>query len=244
MVEINFIGRLGNNLFQYVMGRILAEELNYTLSYKYSNGSHNTGINNFLSSNIKGSSHSTPVETLIGHVIDLKKILSNSSSRKIILNGFFQRYEYYRPYKERIRKWFVVPRSQKGNSVICHLRRDDYNQDITGIVNIEYYKNILDTNNFESVSICGTGITDQIKNSFKKYNPIYINNGVLEDFMTLTTFPNIIMSNSTFCWWATFLSNAQKIFFPLLSKGYWSPQRPDVDLKINDNNRYHFINAD
>ena len=31
MIQVNFLGRLGNNLFQYAFGRILAESMGYAL---------------------------------------------------------------------------------------------------------------------------------------------------------------------------------------------------------------------
>lgn len=31
MIKINYIGRLGNNIFQYCFGRIIAEELKYSI---------------------------------------------------------------------------------------------------------------------------------------------------------------------------------------------------------------------
>ena len=62
MVEINFIGRLGNNLFQYAFGRIIAEELNYTLRYVYTYTGKDTGISKFLPA-IENETHLNPIET-------------------------------------------------------------------------------------------------------------------------------------------------------------------------------------
>ena len=243
MVEINFIGRLGNNLFQYAFGRIIAEELNYTLRYVYTYTGKDTGISKFLPA-IENETHLNPIETYDGHIIDLKAILSNTSKRRIVLSGYFQRYEYYQPYKERVKSWFHVPDSTiKGNSVICHIRREDFNMDVTGIAGTKYYTDILDSNNFDSVYVCGIGITEKTRRSFDKYNPIYIDKGAVEDLLFIATFPNIIMSNSTYSWWAAFLSKAKKIFFPITTTGYWSSMRPDINLRVYDEEKYFYIQA-
>ncbi len=39
MIEVRYKGRLGNNLFQYCFGRILAESLGFTLKAEYIEGS-------------------------------------------------------------------------------------------------------------------------------------------------------------------------------------------------------------
>lgn len=35
MISVNCAGRLGNNIFQYCFGRILAEELGYTMNKNF-----------------------------------------------------------------------------------------------------------------------------------------------------------------------------------------------------------------
>ena len=47
---------------------------------------------------------------------------------------------------------------------------------------------------------------------FKKYNPIIVTNTPKEDFFFLMSFNKIINSNSTFSYWASFFSDAEKIY--------------------------------
>ena len=88
--------------------------------------------------------------------------------------------------------------------------------------------------------------TQHIK-QFEKYNPIILKGDTLTDFRSLKSFKKIIISQSTFSWWAAFLSDADEVFFPLPEKGTarlineWSDGRPDIDLVVSDEERYKYI---
>ena len=100
MVEVIYNGNLGNNLFQYCFARILAETMGYKLiappipgfarKYDLVEG-HNYANESVL--------------TLRGQKPDLA-FLKNGCDGKyhLLLTGYFQRYEYYRPHAKRIRE--------------------------------------------------------------------------------------------------------------------------------------------
>jgi len=66
------------------------------------------------------------------HRIDLAGILADRSPRRIVLDGWFQRHEYYRPHRAKIREWFTfcpsihVPDAKP--DVVVNVRRTDYVQ--------------------------------------------------------------------------------------------------------------------
>lgn len=63
--------------------------------------------------------------------------------------------------------------------------------------------------------------------------------GVMEDFALIRSARAIVLSISTFTWLAAFLSNAERIFFPVA--GLFSPaQRADIMLLPYDDPRYRF----
>lgn len=63
--------------------------------------------------------------------------------------------------------------------------------------------------------------------------------GIAEDFSTIRNAKNIVISISTFSWLAAWLSNAERIFFPIA--GLFHPfQREDIDLLPLEDPRYRF----
>ena len=43
-----------------------------------------------------------------GHTIDLQGLVSDRRERRIVLRGFFQRFEYYRAHEKQVREWFAL----------------------------------------------------------------------------------------------------------------------------------------
>ena len=82
-------------MFQYCLGRILAEELGFALQADALPGFPNTG------QKIEGLSIEEPEQLLSGQKIDWDEVRADRSHRRIILYGWFQRYEYYRPWRQR-----------------------------------------------------------------------------------------------------------------------------------------------
>ena len=114
MVEVQYFGRLGNNLFQYALGRIIAEELGFELRCIAANDvwgrrAHLGKMAKYFKNcqlSIPGESFREPREEYSifeatpfeGYLVDLDKILSNREGRRIVLGGIFQHIDYYTPY--------------------------------------------------------------------------------------------------------------------------------------------------
>ena len=115
LVDVNYVGRLGNNIFQYCFGRILSSELGCEIKVD--------DLKDFPNARAifpSGKSSYLIEEILEGHQVDLNSILSNKEDRKITLNGYFQRYEYYKRYKDLLKKdWlYLEPLPSFGESEI------------------------------------------------------------------------------------------------------------------------------
>jgi len=240
MVEVKYNGRLGNNLFQYCFGRILAENLHYKLRANPIPGFRNT------KTKVDGQDYSSyPTQILQGHAIDLKSIIQDKTKRRIIVDGFFQRYEYYREYKDIIRNdWLLtdiqIKESIGKNDIVVHVRGGDY-KNTRNALSFSFYEEALNGAKYERLFLCTDDMGNPFIRRFRKYNAIIHHTNPLEDFQFTMSFSKIILSQSTFSWWAAFLSNAKEIYFPLPLSGYWSKQRPDVELKLDDENRYIYI---
>lgn len=239
MIKVNYKGRLGNNLFQYSLGRIISKELDFKLSADPIPGFDET-YKEILG---KDCSFNTSKQHLEKHIIDLKSIIQNKSDRKIILNGYFQRYEYYEKYSDEIKKWLYFKNQYKqlSNDLVVHIRRDDY---ITHgyTLTFESYKKMIESVSFNKIYITTDSPNDVFLKKFDAYNPVIVNNSCIEDFKFISSFNKIIISQSSYSWWAAFLSNATEIIFPVTDFGIWGEiSRPDIDLKIVDESRYKYI---
>lgn len=234
MVEVHYIGRLGNNLFQYCFGRILAERLGYKLCAK--------PILHFPGTyaRIEGASCSHPEEHLSDQMIDLNTVLDDKTDRKIVLSGFFQRFEYYKDYQEQIRNvWLNTGAEEekvgRDDLVVC-VRRTDYTV-IGWDLPFSYYQEAIERMDFERLYICADDKKDPWLKHFEKYRPILSDRNAMDDFNFISSFDKIICANSTFHWWATFLSNASQIIMPIPARGCWSPCEiypiVHIDLRID-----------
>lgn len=252
MIRVYWNGRLGNQLFEYALGRILAEELGYCLVSEPIPGFVRTY------DNIYGKFIQNYI-VLEGQKLDLESIRANKDKTGYIVNGWFQRYEYYKPHKEKIKQWFVtdINYPKNKNDLIIHIRRTQpgpIDHKIPHVVNgvthmigpdllsVEWYKKVIDQISFNQLYICTDIPNDPFFDHFKEYRPIILSRNTLEDFSLIKSFNKIIMSQSTFSWWAAFLSDAEEIYMPRPNYGIWA--HPDVSLMIDDESRVKIINAE
>lgn len=221
MIEVRYKARLGNNLFQYALGRILAEELGFALRADMIAGFPNTG------QEVLGAAHDSPTQVLSGNRVDLAALLSDRSARRIVLDGWFQRIEYFRPWRERIRRWLeIAPRvvvPEERPELVVHVRRTDYVANGWALP-FAYFEEAL-----KRCQPVGGGIwiaTDDPKDPFLRrfgrWKPKILTSPALDQFAVMMQAKKLILSQSTFCWWPAFLGNAGVIIAPRPSHGVWS----------------------
>lgn len=239
MIEVKYIGQLGNNLFQYCLGRILAENLGFKLKAGPIAGFPNTRVQ------IGGYDYSEYPPYILGEQrIDLKSILCDRPKRKIVLEGYFQRYEYYKEYKDIIKgDWLLTDiKVKKGigaNDIVVCIRRGDYLP--KHALAVSYYEEALRLADYDRVFVCTDCPSDPFIFRFgRKYKAVVRSTNALDDFAFIMGFDKIIISRSTFHWWAAFLSKAREIYFPIPLTGRWSKEQ-DAELKVDDEDRYIYL---
>ena len=263
MIIVNYKGRMGNNMFQYSLGRILAEEMGYYF--------HASAVDGFKKTNTTleptGEIVMAPEPIRLrgqhleidGQRVDIKTFLKRAMGQEVHLEGgFFQRYEHYKSYKDRIRKWFEIEDlnvGQTNNDIIIHLRMGDCILDSLAqdpyIMPFEYYDAALNATSFDRLYICSDPHTLdhslflEYMEKFSKYNPELLRGDQMEDFRAIKSFNKIIISQSTYSWWAAFLSKASEIFVPVPEPGAhrheWSIASPGVALFVDDEESYKYI---
>ena len=237
---------LGNRLFQYCWSREIAERKGYMLvsnpilgfPITYNNIEGTQNFYNILS---------TPEAT---QLFDMESIYRHDG--QILVKGYSQRYEFYIENKENIKRWLFIEDEhlyEKPNEkdLILNIRLGDY----VGIgwdIDIKYYIDIIKKETYENVII----VCDDPKNPklsiltemgcIIKDNSNHGNMKFLADFVFVKNAKKCVIANSTFSWWATFLGDAETIYFPCIKFPWISnPGKNDVDLRVYDEKRYKFI---
>jgi len=231
VIEVRYKARLGNNLFQYCLGRILAEELGFALKAVPIPGFPNTA------QRVNGAAYEGPREVFKGpHLIPLETILADRSPRHIILDGWFQRYEYYRPRREKIQQWLRfgpairVPEARP--DIVVNVRRTDYVR-LGWALPFSYYQEAIETVLPEGgeVSIVTDDRRDPFFRKFARWKPSFFSGTAPEQLLFMAKARRLVMSQSTFSWWPTFLGDVQQVICPIPGFGNWFPTSEDLVLK-------------
>src|SRR5690606_20691724 len=80
------------------------------------------------------------------------------------------------------------------------------------VISSEWYLKILEKESFNKLYIVGVAPDEPYLKAFEKYDPIIVTSDPWNDFHFIKSFDKIICSNSTYCWWAAFLSEATTIY--------------------------------
>lgn len=231
---------MGNHLFQYCLARILALNLRFCLPPHPIQGFPATF------QEVPGANFSHGPVQYVYQNADLEDVLSDPTRRKIVLCGSFERYRYYRAYKDFIRHdWLQTDIPLEGqvseSDVIIGVRRRDmlyYNS----LLPFSYFEEALGRIRYRRVFITSDDFSSPFLRKFNKFDPVFVRTDALKAFRFMMQFKKIIISVSTFQWWSAFLSNAEQIYMPQPMEGLWCRQhQPEIDLWVDDEDRYTLI---
>ncbi len=127
MVFVKLTNGFGNNLFQYIAGRLLSEYYNteVVLCPPFKNY---YGIQQFDRLKLKYHGLSTYCNENKKHVNDQNYIEcfnDRYGNSDLVLDGYFENYLFYLNYIEKIKLWFQPVSQRNDNSLILHLRTGD-----------------------------------------------------------------------------------------------------------------------
>jgi hypothetical protein len=136
----------------------------------------------------------------------------------VVYEGYFQRWEYFAGQRDRVRGYYTYskPESRSSKDVCLHLRLTDYHEIPAMIKPPEMYGSVVDRIYDGKLVI----VTDDPKDGYLDYflerypNVEVLSGSAQEDFCTLMSFDNLVVSNSTFSWWAAYLGESRNIFIP------------------------------
>ncbi len=234
MIQVRYKGRLGNQLFQYCFGRILAEQLGYRLDAEPVEGFSGT------CEKVSGTEYDESNPLIFSGVEypDIEQLLRERPNRRIIINAYLQRYAYYAHHLEKIRKWLRLTNydrrdfSAGPDSLTIHIRLGDYLK-CHWTLAPEYYIQQIETIPHQSLVIVTDSPDSTFLDQFTQYQPRIVHGAILADFKWLLNAQRLVLSQSTFGWWAALLSDAE-VWMPEPGNSIWS-QDSHIDLRVVDN---------
>lgn len=248
IVEYDPYNRLGNRMFQYAFGILLAKKYNCKLYC-------NEGLPNFGIESVP-TVISNPViraRSLGDQYFDYKVL--EDFDGDVIIDSWVQRAEYYIPHRDFLREIFGIRNLDPINqdSLVLHVRGTDY--DTVGyFLGYDFYKSLIKDSQFTNIKIvtddpnCDTVkklINDGCTLETFGESTFNINGdrSAMNNMKTLLYSENIAISQSSFSWWPAFLGYHQNIIFPYSTtkKQMWplNPQQDDIDLFFDFNNISH-----
>lgn len=253
MITIDLIGRLGNQMFQYAVCRTVAEKKGYQFHIPKANNNHGQNISNYFNLDMGVSSCNTNRLFSEDHTVQKFNIDIFNISDNTKIWGFFQTEKYFIDNESNIKSWFKVQMDDVTESILekypiddycyIHFRGTDYKDWDNGsrFLPISYYKNAMN----EILKIKELKfliITDDIELASEYFPNIeIISNDMMVDFKLLYYSKYCIVTNSTFSWWAAWLSDKICVIAPNNWLNYNNPELGfyPADIKTN---KFQYVN--
>jgi len=242
MIGVKFIGRLGNQIFQYAFLQYLKNN-NKGETFFFVNPHHGYLTKYFDLGTFQNLILDSKVYSIITRVLpriikfDEIYIESIQVPKKVdvkdwtIYKGFFQTDFYVKQIigglNISIKKEFTDKFNEEfgqqftnNKTIVVHIRRTDYltygKRDIS--LPMEYFKKRLDAlgNIDDHLVYFVSDDIEHVKSYFAdRPNFIYSSNNEITDFQIIKNADIAIISNSSFAWWAAYLSDKQnKVYAP------------------------------
>jgi hypothetical protein len=212
MINLIMQGGLGNQLFQYVSARILAEN---SKSFLYSNPIQ--GFRNIKTLHL-GRVFLGKKQVIGGHHLPEKVYMRTE------LNGYFQRIEKLEKHKTKVLKW-LTPNSidlkvaPNAGDLTLSIRRASNGWLIEQCPSIDFYLNLLKKIRFKKLWITTDSPSDEyFKPIISEYpGSEFVHLGPLGQYEFIRKSYSIIVAPSTFSVLASWSSQAKIIYWPKIA---------------------------
>lgn len=165
------------------------------------------------------------------------------TSKNILMNGYFQRSEIFKKYREYLKPLFNINNpnyisnrtcisnilkyqtkhtiSPTENDLVMHIRLSDFYDKVhntSQLYDPDQLKDIIKTITYDKLYIVSTSPNQSWEKEYLSYfdnlNPIYINGNAGDDFDFLLKSNKILTSASTYSWMGAYLGNASEVYIP------------------------------
>jgi len=163
IVKVHMTNGFGNNIFQYVYGRLFAKKVGLKLSYKKSIPVGIKKNRMLFTKNLKIKRIENTNCSQIGwwrRYLDADKKQSKKKNYHLI--GYFEDYVLYKPYLNKIRSWFNPVEKTNFKDLVVHIRLGDRllcKRSHKDFVSVDNYKRAIEKFDFDRLYI----VTDSKK---------------------------------------------------------------------------------
>ena len=235
-INIEWKNGFGNQLFQYTYGRILSEQMGCSLTYSGT-------VDRWEGTSLVDIGFITEDDILNYTDENIKVNIDYNKEQAVELENP----QNYKPYLDEIRSWFPKVEITNTEDLLVHVRVGDNGPNI--YTPFQWYKKAIEDNNieFNKIYLVTDTPDDKTIEQFKSYYNTELvssvkvttisdrkgyKNDILKDFNFIRKFDNILMSNSTFPWWAALLSGATEVWF----NKEWQPNHYNGMIKLGETN--------
>jgi hypothetical protein len=257
MIYVKYRGKLGNILFQYAFCKLLSKLANTQLSafqdsFFFANERVKNIIIGFddikLVSNIEDAEYFL-INSKNCFYLKFTEVIKIAEHKNIILDGFPHNWDYFHENSDWVREEIKIKDGNffETNDLVVCIRIGDYLDEKhikRFFYPLESIAILLKTIHFNQLTI----VTDSPHHQFiqklkNEYQSNVISKNTLYDFTTIMKASRIVITPSTFYWWASFLSSAEEVYFPY-NMGSWRYEKkiyPTQDRIKFFNNKGQFI---
>lgn len=221
MVFVNYSCRLGNNLFQFAFGNLIAHLSGSELVAPEIKGFPNT--KGFIKTREINNDYRTGYNYYRLTPEQFNIIVENAKTKDVKFFCHPQNVNYYTEHKDYLKEIMKVEDGDyyktSDNDIVVHLRLGDYfSSRFNGRYEyrVEVVRDLIKTLEYEKCIIVTDEPNSSKLNIFKELPNCIINSSdVLYDYRTINNAKRIIMTSSTFSWWAAWTSDANEIYCPI-----------------------------
>lgn len=220
-VFVNLAGGLGNQLFQIAAGYAYSEYFDRELRIDTSKWSGHQGqhplkykdnlFKNFTFCGYAFRDYVNWVDPQFNYTP-----INDSDRNVIFLNGYFQSLKYFEDCADKFKHLLVLPEVDtwitSSKNVAFHIRRGDYLKfkNVHYVCDTEYFDKCFDMFKGYQINVF-TDSPEHVLEEFKHqdFNLIQTSSE-LNDLTLMSLHDNMVISNSTFSWWASFLGKKKE----------------------------------
>jgi hypothetical protein len=227
-------GRFGNQMFQYATLFAIAKKKKYDFGVPYTNRNKNEYMDFCLPDCFPNLTAKDSYEASTKFVAQQFNFEYNAGIFGILddtdIRGYFQSEKYFLDYRNQLLKEFEfsseiynkaidIRSLSKHKTISIHIRLGDYviQQQNHPVCSIDYYSEALSHLPDDSLIFVFSDENEKAEKIFAKLNKKVVfpeSNNKYVDMCTMTLCDYHIIANSSFSWWGSWLSNADKVIAP------------------------------